>query len=145
MNLHRNVFFRGDNAPTLPFSRIMSPNPEDLWAWMDGLRGKGGYNCRAHRYNGFNGLMFLTKKWDGSPMDTDYAETRMHNEPIVETTQVEGVAKPTVLSLMMNLPISKLCPFVSGHGRKRQTALMRAQLSAQPSSGARQVIPIALV
>ena len=90
-NLHRNVFFRGDNAPTLPFSRIMSPNPEDLWAWMDGLRGKGMDTIAVpHNSNGSNGLMFMTKKWDGSPMDTDYAETRMRNEPIVEMTQVKG-------------------------------------------------------
>ena len=90
-NLHRNVFFRGDNGPTLPFSRIMSPNPEDLWAWMDALRDKGMDTLAVpHNSNGSNGLMFMTKKWDGSPMDMDYAETRMRNEPIVEMTQVKG-------------------------------------------------------
>ena len=90
-NLHRNVFFRGDKAPVLPFSRIMSPNPEDLWAWMDGLRDKGMDSIAVpHNSNGSNGLMFMTKKWDGSPMDEGYAETRMRNEPIVEMTQVKG-------------------------------------------------------
>ena len=43
-----------------------------------------------HNSNGSNGLMFMTKKWDGSPMDFDYATTRMRNEPIVEMTQVKG-------------------------------------------------------
>ncbi len=90
-NLHRNVFFRGDKAPSLPFSRIMSPNPEDLWAWMDGLRDKGMDTIAVpHNSNGSNGLMFMTKKWDGSLMDREYAETRMRNEPIVEVTQVKG-------------------------------------------------------
>ena len=46
-NLHRNVFFRGDSAPVLPFSRIMSPNPEDLWNWMDAQREGNGLDCRA--------------------------------------------------------------------------------------------------
>lgn len=90
-NLHRNVFFRGDKAPALPFSRIMSPNPEDLWAWMDRLRAQGMDTIAIpHNSNGSNGLMFMTKKWDGSPMDETYAETRMRNEPIVEVTQVKG-------------------------------------------------------
>ena len=90
-NLHRNVFFRGDKAPSLPFSRIMSPNPEDLWAWMDGLRDKGMDTIAVpHNSNGSNGLMFMTKKWNGSLMDREYAETRMRNEPIVEVTQVKG-------------------------------------------------------
>lgn len=90
-NLHRNVFFRGGTAPSLPFSRIMSPNPEDLWAWMDGLRENGMDTIAVpHNSNGSNGLMFMTKKWDGTPMDMDYAKTRMRNEPIVEMTQVKG-------------------------------------------------------
>jgi hypothetical protein len=90
-NLHRNVFFRGEDAPSLPFSRIMSPNPEDLWAWMDRLRAKGMDSIAVpHNPNGSNGLMFMTEKWDGSPMDTQYAATRMRNEPIVEVTQVKG-------------------------------------------------------
>ncbi len=90
-NLHRNVFFRGDEAPVLPFSRIMSPNPEDLWAWMDGLRDKGLDSIAVpHNPNGSNGLMFRTEQWDGTPMDQDYADTRMRNEPLVEVTQVKG-------------------------------------------------------
>jgi hypothetical protein len=40
-NLHRNVIFRGDTAPELPFSRIDSQNPEDLWKWMDSNREQG--------------------------------------------------------------------------------------------------------
>ena len=40
-NLHRNVIFNGGKAPAAPFSRFDSSDPEDLWAWMDGLRDRG--------------------------------------------------------------------------------------------------------
>ena len=40
-NLHRIVLFRGSQVPDLPFGTMNSPNPEKLWEWLDGLRGKG--------------------------------------------------------------------------------------------------------
>ena len=40
-NLHRNVVFRGAEAPDIPFSRLDSYNPEDLWARMDEWAGPG--------------------------------------------------------------------------------------------------------
>lgn len=33
-NMHRNVFFKGDTAPT-PFTRLQSQDPAKLWDWMD--------------------------------------------------------------------------------------------------------------
>jgi len=39
-NLHRNVIFKGI-APELPFSALISNNPEKLWDWLDTQRGKG--------------------------------------------------------------------------------------------------------
>ena len=42
-SLHRNVVFRGtDNLPGMPFSRLDSLDPEDLWDWMDNLREEKG-------------------------------------------------------------------------------------------------------
>ena len=84
-NLHRNVIFRGSNVPDLPFSRLNSPNPEDLWQWMDVQRELGIESLAIpHNSNGSDGWMFQTTRFDGSPQDSDYAIQRMRNEPVVE-------------------------------------------------------------
>ena len=92
-NLHRNVVFRGDEAPHLPFSRLDSMNPEDLWAWMD-LQRQRGMDAIAipHNSNGSNGHMFALAQTDGSPLDAAYAATRMRNEPLIENTQIKGTS-----------------------------------------------------
>ena len=92
-NLHRNVFYRGKEAPPLPFSRLDSLNPEDLWAWMDEHRAKGiDAIAIPHNANGSNGNMFDLVKFAGEPLDAAYAEQRMRNEPLVEITQVKGTS-----------------------------------------------------
>ena len=92
-NLHRNVFYRGSEAPPLPFSRLDSLNPEDLWAWMDEHRGKGiDAIAIPHNANGSNGNMFDLVKFAGEPLDAAYAEQRMRNEPLVEITQIKGTS-----------------------------------------------------
>jgi hypothetical protein len=93
-NLHRNVIYRGDSAPEIPFSRFDSENPEDLWAWMDTNRERG-FEAIAipHNSNGSNGQMFALETFDGQPLDGGYAETRMRNEPIVEVSQVKGTSE----------------------------------------------------
>ncbi len=92
-NLHRNVVFRGDTAPEIPFSRLDSLNPEDLWAWMDRQR-RRGMDALAipHNSNGSNGRMFELTQTDGSPIDAAYATTRMRNEPLIENTQIKGTS-----------------------------------------------------
>jgi hypothetical protein len=93
-NLHRNVIFRGSEAPRDIFSREDSANPEDLWSWMDGVR-EDGIDLLAipHNSNGSDGWMFETRQFDGSPIDADYADKRMRNEPIIELTQVKGTSE----------------------------------------------------
>ncbi len=92
-NLHRNVIFRGDTAPELPFSRIDSQNPEDLWKWMDSNREQGFESLAVpHNSNGSNGSMFALVDWAGNPLDSAYSEQRMRNEPLVEITQVKGTS-----------------------------------------------------
>ena len=94
-NLHRNVIFQGtDRLPEVPFSRFHSQNPEGLWNWMDDLRDQGVESLAIpHNSNGSNGAMFALADWAGDPMDDDYADLRMRNEPLVEITQVKGTSE----------------------------------------------------
>ncbi len=92
-NLHRNVIFRGSNAPDLPFGAVDSLNPEDLWDWMDGLRALGIESLAIpHNPNRSNGMMFEPNDRAGRPIDAIYANQRMRNEPLVEVTQVKGTS-----------------------------------------------------
>lgn len=94
-NLHRNVIFKGaEKLPAVPFSRLNSQNPEGLWDWMDWLRDQGIESLAIpHNSNGSNGAMFMLTDWAGNPIDNDYAEQRMRNEPLVEVTQVKGTSE----------------------------------------------------
>jgi len=89
-NLHRNVIFRGDEAP-LPFSSADSERPEDLWAWLDENRARGIEALAIpHNANVSNGLMFDWNDSDGRPIDAAYATQRVRNEPVVEISQTKG-------------------------------------------------------
>ena len=94
-NLHRNVIFRGDGNryPELPFSRMNSLDPEDLWDWMDDLRAQGIESMAIpHNSNGSGAQMFKLKDFDGNEFDSEYVTKRLRNEPIVEITQIKGTS-----------------------------------------------------
>lgn len=94
-SLHRNVVFEGsDRVPEVPFSRMHSRDPEDLWDWMDTLR-KAGVESLAipHNSNKSNGHMFKLEDWAGDPIDDEYAVKRFRNEPLVEITQIKGTSE----------------------------------------------------
>ncbi len=93
-HLHRNVVFRGANVPVRPFSARDSEDPEDLWHWMEGLR-KTGIESLAipHNMNQSDGLAFMTTTWKGEPIDREFAELRMRNEPIAEISQQKGTSE----------------------------------------------------
>ena len=92
-NLHRNVFFKGA-APLRAFSTLDSPNPEDLWDWMDQKRAEGFESIAIpHNPNVSDGQMFRLETYNGDPLDAAYAEQRMRNEPLVEVTQVKGTSE----------------------------------------------------
>ncbi|MCR9277187.1 MAG: DUF3604 domain-containing protein [Pseudomonadaceae bacterium] len=93
-NLHRNVLFRSADTPDMPFSRLDSLNPEDLWDWMDEQRALGRDSLAIpHNSNGSDGWMFKTTTFTDEPLTKAYAEQRMRNEPIVEMSQVKGTSE----------------------------------------------------
>ena len=90
-NLHRNVIFKGSKVIETPFSAVDSENPEDLWTVLERERERGNENLViSHNGNASNGLMYDRQKWDGSPLDAEYAVRRMANEPLSEIFQVKG-------------------------------------------------------
>lgn len=93
--LHRNVIFRGtERLPAQPFSRFNSINPEGLWDWMDELRLQNIESLAIpHNSNGSNGAMFMFTDWAGNPIDQEYADQRLRNEPLVEITQAKGTSE----------------------------------------------------
>ncbi len=94
-NLHRNVVFRGGEAPAAPFSRLDSFNPEDLWAVMDTWRATGIDSLAIpHNMNGSGGRMFEYTYFDReTPIDAAYVDLRSRNEPTVEVTQTKGTSE----------------------------------------------------
>ncbi len=92
-NLHRNVIFRGNTAPS-PFTSADSTNPKDLWTWLSKIRGQG-YDALAiaHNANASNGLMYDWTQLDGRPIDVAYAILRRENEPLSEISQNKGVSE----------------------------------------------------
>jgi hypothetical protein len=99
MNLHRVVVYRdgADKAarvePYTTLPPLGSPDPRDLWKWMQGYEDKTGGRMLALAHNGnlSNGIMFpVVDSFTGQPVDLEYAETRARWEPLYEATQIKG-------------------------------------------------------
>ena len=92
-NLHRNVVFES-GAPDRLFSTLESPNPEDLWDWMDKERSAGrDVLAIPHNSNVSDGKMFDMVQYGGGVIDANYTTQRIRNEPIVEMSQVKGTSE----------------------------------------------------
>lgn len=99
-NLHRNVIFRDGPErarKVLPFTTtapVGSPDPRDLWDWMQRYEDSTGGDVLAIPHNGnlSNGMMFaLQDDFDaGRPLDTEYAAQRQKWERLYEATQIKG-------------------------------------------------------
>ena len=97
-NLHRVVVY-GDGSEKakrmLPFSALDSPDPEDLWHFMEDYENLTGGQVIAIPHNGnvSNGKMFSDKRINGSDFDASYSAKRQRWEPLYEVTQVKGDAE----------------------------------------------------
>ncbi|MEM8580279.1 MAG: DUF3604 domain-containing protein, partial [Pseudomonadota bacterium] len=93
-NLHRVILF-ADGADktgqTRPFP-FFDSQPEDLWDYLAAYERDTGGRAIAVPHNGnlSNGIMFTKNKYDGTPMDADYAAKRIRWEPMHEMTQIKG-------------------------------------------------------
>ena len=98
-NMHRNVIFRdgparaGQVVPMTMTPPWGSPDPLDLYAWMEAYEEKtnGAVLALAHNGNLSNGVMFPTEtRFDGSPVDQAFVELRAKWEPLYEISQIKG-------------------------------------------------------
>lgn len=99
-NLHRNVIFRdgGERAgKILPYTTtppVGSPDPRDLWKWLQNYEDTTGGDVLAIPHNGnlSNGMMFaLRDDFDhDAEFGREYAEQRQKWERLYEATQMKG-------------------------------------------------------
>lgn len=98
-NMHRNVIFRDGADKTsqiVPFTMqepIGSPDPLDLYAWMENYESKTGGSALAIAHNGnlSNGIMFpVDAQYTGRELDAKYVQERNKWEPLYEATQIKG-------------------------------------------------------
>ncbi len=98
-NLHRVLVYR-DGAeyarPVVPYTTTPphgSPDPRDLWKWMEAYEEKTGGDVLALAHNGnlSNGVMFPERKqYNGKALNKQYAQQRAKWEPLYEVTQIKG-------------------------------------------------------
>jgi hypothetical protein len=98
-NLHRVVVYRDDASkasvmePYTTLSPYGSPDPRELWKWLQNYEDKTGGRILAIAHNGnmSNGTMFPDEKtYFGARVDREYATTRARWEPLYEATQIKG-------------------------------------------------------
>ncbi|HEY9037084.1 MAG TPA: DUF3604 domain-containing protein [Pseudomonadales bacterium] len=101
-NLHRNVLFRNSQVPELPSSYLDTPDPEELWAYLDReclQRGKGCDTLTIpHNSNVSNGRMFALTESNGKPFTAEYAKAREQFEPLIEIFQHKGDSECSITS-----------------------------------------------
>jgi hypothetical protein len=90
-NMHRNVIFRGNAVPDVPFSALDSGDEEKLWAWMETQEANGATVLAIpHNSNGSKGMMFEPVDNSGKPIDASYSIMRSKREPLIEMMQIKG-------------------------------------------------------
>ncbi|RLA11069.1 MAG: hypothetical protein DRQ52_10300 [Gammaproteobacteria bacterium] len=98
-NMHRVVIMRDGPVrarQVVPYTTQApqgSPDPRDLWAYLEDYESKtdGEVLAIAHNGNLSNGIMFpLKAQWNGKKLDQNYVSLRNKWEPLYEATQIKG-------------------------------------------------------
>jgi Protein of unknown function (DUF3604) len=98
-NMHRVVMYRDGAArarmmgPYTTLKPYGSPDPRDLWKWMNTYEQttNGDVLAIAHNGNLANGIMFPERaQWNGKELDEEYITERAKWEPVYEATQIKG-------------------------------------------------------
>jgi len=98
-NLHRVLIYKDDAEKALqvePYTTVPplgSPDPKDLWKWMENYQATTGGDILAIAHNGnlSNGIMFpLVDSFNQEAVDENYAMARAKWEPLYEATQIKG-------------------------------------------------------
>ena len=97
-SLHRNIIFRNDSVPLIPFSAFSSDQPQDLWDTLDeDCLSESG--CEAisipHNTNRSNGKSLKIEYGDATTLDEELAiaEQRNRLERLLEITQHKGTSE----------------------------------------------------
>jgi hypothetical protein len=92
--IHRNVIFRNEHHQQTPTNFIDTPTHEGLWEALERECLDRGDGCDVlaipHNPNVSNGLLYSTKRSDGTPIDRSDAERRVRLERLLEVTQHKG-------------------------------------------------------
>jgi len=93
-HMHRNIIYRSAKVSDLPFSKLDSNRPEDLWQFLDDER-KKGITAIAIPHNGnfSRGNMYAPWDSEGKPLTAAYAEMRSQYEPLTEILQIKGASE----------------------------------------------------
>jgi hypothetical protein len=130
-NLHRNVIFRGESVPAIPYSLFEAPRVEILWDLLRENCIEGDPECDVltipHNSNLSSGRMFkpvysadpvpASPFYADRPMTAEDAAARAAIEPVAEVTQHKG-ASECRLSMRLDdgsttLGSDELCEFES--------------------------------
>ncbi len=90
-SLHRNVVYRSNKVPDLPYSSVESLNAEDLWQALEKQSEQGMLAISIpHNGNMSDGRMWEPHTFAGDQLTSVYAERRSRLEPIAEIIQIKG-------------------------------------------------------
>jgi hypothetical protein len=116
-NIHRNVIFRNDHYQAVPTNYIDTPTAEGLWSALERECLDRDDGCEViaipHNSNVSNGLIFRTRRDDGTPITAKDAARRARLETLVEITQHKGssecgLTEEDELCSYEKLPFAKL-------------------------------------